>query len=96
MELHIHHSKIPLGWLKGNIGGFRFQAKVFDRGSKFGINQGRVSKLSVWDGSREIISYDRGWSIEPACDEHWKILWALLNYFETLPVSDKENNERSD
>ena len=90
MELHIRHSEVPLGWLEGNIGRFSFQAKVFDRGSRFGINQGRVSKLSVWDGNCEIIGYDRGWGIEPACDEYQKILWDLLNYLEALPVDHEK------
>jgi hypothetical protein len=57
-------------WFYGKIGRFRFQAKVFDAGSEFGIGEGCVSKLSVWDADREIIGYDRGWGKKPGCSGH--------------------------
>jgi hypothetical protein len=45
-----------------------YQAKVYDSGSKFGINDGRVSKLSIYQVSgyedkrhgKMIYNYDRG------------------------------------
>lgn len=37
------------GWVKGEIGEYRFSAKVFDLPSKYGVHGGRVSKLSVYD-----------------------------------------------
>ena len=57
---------------------FIYDAKVFDKGSRFGINNGRISKLSVWKGVSEelcsldnlIINYDRDWDIRPRpCDK---------------------------
>ena len=80
-------------WLKGMIGGYEFYALVFQKGSKFGINQGRVSKLSVrrkaegFSGvSRYIINYDRGWDVEPKTEEEKLILDTLVEYFENLPL----------
>ena len=78
-------------WIDGTIDGFRFQAKVFDVGSKYGIDGSRVSKLFVWDAvisfSSCIISYDRGWDVKPKNCEQREILQALLEYLEALPVS---------
>ena len=78
----------PLGWIKGTIDHFRFKAKVFDEDSKFGINEGRVSKLTVWDISGEIINYDRGWDKIPANDNYQEMLEDLLEYLEALPKGE--------
>lgn len=75
------------GWIDGKIDEFRFQAKVFDVGSKFGINSGRVSKLAIWDQQRHsVTNYDRGWDVKPNNAEQKDILQALLKYLETLPT----------
>lgn len=52
-------------WHEGTIDGYWWQAKVYDEGSQFGINGGRVSKLAIcegdrWDHNRVIYHYDRG------------------------------------
>ena len=75
------------GWIDGKIDEFRFQAKVYDIGSKFGINSGRVSKLAIWDQQRHsVINYDRGWDVKPDSVEQKDILRALLKYLEALPI----------
>ena len=88
---------IDHGWIEGDINGFRFQAKLYDTGSKFGVNKGRVSKLVVWDSQKNqackgssgyIVDYDRGWSLKPATDKHRKLLRALLKYLEGFPASE--------
>ena len=80
-------------WLRGTIDGYEFFALVFQKGSKYGINEGRISKLAVrrkleslTDVSRYIINYDRGWDIEPETEEHKLILDTLVEYFENLPA----------
>ena len=80
-------------WLRGTINGYEFFALVFQKGSKYGINEGRISKLAVrrkleslTDVSRYIINYDRGWDIEPETEEHKLILDTLVEYFENLPA----------
>lgn len=63
-------------WVSGNVGEYVFEAKLFDYGSEFGINKGRVSKLSIYPHGKtfkdvlkgtggDIINYDRGWDIKP-------------------------------
>ena len=82
-------------WIKGTIGEYEFYALVFQTGSQYGINGGRVSKLSVrrkievFSGvSRYIINYDRGWDIEPETEEYKLILDTLVEYFENLPLEE--------
>jgi hypothetical protein len=82
----IETRQLPNRWVDGNISGYSFQAKVYDTGSRFGIDGGRISKLAVWDegpgGSGEIISYDRGWDKEPTAEEHISILQAIVEHFK--------------
>ena len=44
---------------------FQWEAKVFENPSQFGINKGRVSKLSLRRGEKFIVNYDRGWDMKP-------------------------------
>jgi hypothetical protein len=86
------------GWVDGMIDGFRFQAKVFDESSRFGINEGRVSKLMIWDESKRqadanifkasILNYDRGWDIKPTKAADKEILAAVLEYLGDLPTAE--------
>lgn len=50
--------------------GYRLTGKVFDRGSRYGIGGGRISKLRVYRSSdagldEQVIHYDRGWVQRP-------------------------------
>jgi len=77
-------------WVEGIFDGFRFQAKVYDESSKFGIDNGRVCKLSVSSkiGSglaMLIINFDKAWEIEPATFEHKALLQRILDCLEKLP-----------
>lgn len=76
-------------WVEGTIGNLKFQAKLFDEGSKFGINNGRVSKLSIYNDNLRhkigfhnacVINYDRGWDIEvkDGYNEHYNAVMDLL------------------
>jgi len=47
-------------WKNGMTNGFLWEAKVYDEGSVFGINGGRVSKLHVCKDHRDVYCYDRG------------------------------------
>jgi hypothetical protein len=90
MKIHRIEAKVLRDyWIDGRIDEFRFQAKIYDTGSKYGIGGGRVSKLEVWDEKAQelgiIIAYDRGWSTKPATAEHKSILRALLGYAKALP-----------
>lgn len=62
-------------WVSGRVGRYTFEAKLFDEGSYFGIENGRVSKLTIYDTELQknkgnswesaIVNYDRGWDIKP-------------------------------
>lgn len=50
---------------------YKYWVKHFENGSEFGIDGGRVSKLTIRKvgESRDLVNYDRGWDVEPATDE---------------------------
>jgi hypothetical protein len=62
-------------WVSGTVGGFRFEAKLNDTTTSYGINGGRVSKLIVFNESLRrnvrslyksmIIHWDKSWDIKP-------------------------------
>ena len=52
--------------------------KVYEEGNQFGINGGRISKLSLKMDGEWIANYDRGWDIEPTCEEAEMALCILL------------------
>lgn len=64
-----------------------YWAKVYDLPSQFGINEGRISKLTVTRDEEIILEYDRGWSIEPKDEIAQKALECLLIFYRV----DKEN-----
>lgn len=61
---------------------YHYWAKVYDLPSDFGIDQGRVSKLSVRLNDREVFSYDRGWDIIPTTQEEQKVLQRILKRYD--------------
>jgi hypothetical protein len=84
--------------IDGSVNGWHFQAKVHDEGSRFGIKDGRVSKLIIWDENKRqscgnifkasILNYDRGWDIMPKSTADKSILQAVLDYLENLPTAE--------
>ncbi len=60
-------------WREGTIGiptkeGTKiahYSAKVYEEGSEFGINGGRISKLEIKIDGKTVLNYDRGLDIEP-------------------------------
>ena len=67
-------------YIKGII--LSYSAKVYDEGSEFGINEGRISKLEVRKDGELIINYDRGWDLKPEDEIAETALLMLLNYFK--------------
>ena len=53
-------------WVEGTLGAWKFQAKVFNTPSRYGIFIGRVSKLVVSCSSSGdvVFNYDRGFDNE--------------------------------
>lgn len=52
--------------------------KQFDKGSEFGIDGGRISKLSIRVGKNEICNYDRGWDFKPKTEDEKIVLKEVL------------------
>lgn len=56
-------------WKEGSIkignSIFHYWIKQWDEGSKFGIDGGRISKLTIKRGGEEVANYDRGWDKQP-------------------------------
>lgn len=87
-------TKFPFdsNWVSGTVGHYTFEAKLFDDPSTYGIKNGRVSKLSIYDRSKIkdsffdgcIVNYDRGWDIRPKKEDkpYYNAVMALL---ETAP-----------
>lgn len=42
-----------------------FWVKAFEKGSVFGIDGGKISKLQIKIDGQTVANYDRGWDIEP-------------------------------
>jgi hypothetical protein len=53
----------------GGYKAVRYWIKVYEEGSQFGINGGKISKLMLKLNGEVIANYDRGWDIEPATEE---------------------------
>ena len=68
---------------------FRYEAKVFDYPSQFGIDGGRVSKLYIYftagDGNMNcdlpVVIYDRGWELKPRTEIFKEAMNFVLNWF---------------
>ena len=68
-------------WKFGRINGYDYEAKVYDLGSEYGINGGRISKLFVKKDGRIVMNYDRGWDIRPTTREAREVLEQILRLY---------------
>jgi hypothetical protein len=77
-------------WVSGivNNGEYTFSSKLFDEGSVHGIDGGRVSKLTIREGTgwnNVIVNYDRGWDVEPEDEYEREIYESVLIFLENAP-----------
>ena len=56
-----------------------YSMKVFEEPSEYGINQGRISKLTLKNDNKVIANYDRGWDIMPTTKLAKKALEMILD-----------------
>ncbi len=93
--MHIIEEHNKMGWITAQIEGRWVQAKVYDRSSTFGINDGRVCKLSIsktgqynrnlpFFGQMEY-SYDRDTAFDNLPDD---LLDKIVNELEVLPIAN--------
>lgn len=65
-------------WKNGKIENCEYWVKSYNEPSIYGIEKGRISKLSVKRDGHEIINYDRGWDLEPKMDIDREVLAKIL------------------
>jgi hypothetical protein len=84
------------GWVKGIANGnITFEAKVFDKPSQFGIENGRVSKLSVRDGDKWIINFDRGWDVKPSTPGHEAVYGQIIQRYKIYDFGKRKRGYSS-
>lgn len=68
-------------WRQGNIkignSIIQYFIKQYEEGSQYGINNGRISKLTLKRDGETIANYDRGWDITPI-DSDAEIALAII------------------
>ena len=69
------------GSLKVHDSVFHYWMKQYDEGSQYGIDGGRISKLTLKRNGAVVANYDRGWDVEPA-DTDAQLALALLLHGE--------------
>jgi len=67
------------GSLKVHNSIFHYWIKVYDNGSEYGIDKGKISKLMLKRNGEIVCNYDRGWDIEPSDDDTQLALELLLH-----------------
>ena len=70
-------------WMKGNVNGYEYEAKVYADSSDMGINRGRISKLDVMRNGKTVAHYDRGWDVRPTTAAEKEALKAILRKYPT-------------
>ncbi len=73
---------------------YSFWMKVFDLGSQYGIQNGRISKLGVKDKyGHTILHYDRGWvpGSHPKTWKHNAILHEIVQSFPEIETRQERN-----
>lgn len=62
---------------------FSYEAKVYIKGSEYGINGGQISKLRIEHNDEVIVQYNRGgWLLKPKTELAEKALEYVLNLYK--------------
>lgn len=88
MEL-LYRTYKERNWIDGKINGCHFSLEVFDEPSKYGINNGRISRFNMIDKKGSLrVYYDRGWNVKPA--GKLKLIYlTVLNFFENFQTGKR-------
>lgn len=74
-------------WISGRIGipdadgsytYFEYWVKVYETGSEFGIDGGKIGKLTIKKDGMPVVNYDRGWDLTPSNDAEKQALASLI------------------
>lgn len=70
-------------WKEGSIkvgsSIFHYWMKQYDTGSEWGIEGGRISKLTLKRDGEIVCNYDRGWDVKPSDPESQMAMEILLH-----------------
>lgn len=70
-------------WREGSIkvgsSIFHYWMKQYDEGSEWGIEGGRISKLTIKRDGEMVCNYDRGWDVKPSDPESQMAMEILLH-----------------
>lgn len=70
---------IPIS--NGNIVSVSYWVKHYEEESRFGIDNGRISKLTLYQDSKVVYNYDRGEDVEPQTPEAETALAILIKEY---------------
>ena len=71
---------VPTG--NGKFTAVHYTAKVYDESGEFGINGGRISKLTLTQNGKIVYNYDRGPDLDCQTEEAEVALAILLKEYE--------------
>ena len=60
---------------------FHYWIKVYDEGSQYGIEGGKISKLMLKRDGKTVCNYDRGWDVKPV-DAETQLAYEILVHTE--------------
>lgn len=73
-----HEGTIGIPMQDGGYKNAHYWVKSFDEGSQWGINGGRISKLTIKIDGKITANYDRGWDIEPDAGLPTQMAYCIL------------------
>jgi hypothetical protein len=77
-------------WIAFVLDGYAVEAKVFASGSRFGIGDGRISKLGVGNSKgTSVVEYDRGWGKRPTTEKTKQVLNKILKALDGREWDEK-------
>ena len=70
-------------WTIGTIGLYYYEAKVYDEPSRFGVDGGRISKLTIYNPVKKCCcQYDREWVIKPGNNEVKEVFLKIMEMYK--------------
>lgn len=76
-------------YIKGNYGDYEYSAVVYENPSKYGIFDGRVSKLIIRKDNEVVANYDRGWDIVPEGND-LEVLMDIVDKLEDVELDTEK------
>ena len=65
--------------IKGKV--YKYQVKVYEVGSEYGIEGGKISKAYVSRDGVAVLNYERGWDLEPVDEDAALALGILMKEY---------------